>query len=136
MFWHEDDRYFLVPKTYSQSPEPEGEGPFGRAPKTWATKWWAWTGGDHASVFFYVVVGVILSVITLAEYWVFTTDLEQKWINSALFAMSTAKFFMVVAFFMHLKFDNKWFTYLFASGFFLAMASFAAVLALTDKLNG
>jgi len=136
LFWHGDHRYLLIPTTYAQEANPEGEGPFGKAPKTWKTKWWDWTGGDHASVFFYVVVGVILSIMTLAEYWIFTTDLEQVWLNSSLFALSAIKFFMVVAFFMHLKFDNKWFTYLFASGFILAMAIFMSILALTDKLNG
>ncbi|MCH8103801.1 MAG: cytochrome C oxidase subunit IV family protein, partial [Chloroflexi bacterium] len=83
-----------------------------------------------------VIVSLILGAITLVEYWLFTTDLEKKWINSALFALSSAKFFMVVAFFMHLKFDNKWFAKLFAAGFFLAMATFLSILALTDKLNG
>jgi cytochrome c oxidase subunit 4 len=134
--WHGDHRYLVIPTTYAQEPEPEGEGPFGRAPGTWKQKWWDWTGGDHASVFFYIVVGAILSVITLGEYWIFTTDLQQVWINSSLFALSAIKFFMVVAFFMHLKFDNKWFTYLFTTSFFLAIAIFLAVLALTDKLNG
>ncbi len=135
-FWDSDDRYFQLPKTYAQEAQPESEGPLGTRPNILAKKWWDFTGGDHPSPLFYVIVGLILGVITLAEYWLFTTDLEKKWINSALFALSSAKFFMVVAFFMHLKFDNKWFAKLFAAGFFLAIGIFLAILALADKLNG
>ncbi len=134
--WHTDHRYLVIPITYAQEPDPEGEGPFGKASTTWKRKWWDWTGGDHASIMFYIVVGAILSLITLGEYWIFTTNLNQTPLNALLFIMSAVKFFMVVAFFMHLKFDNKWFSYLFAAGFFLAIAIFLSVLALTDKLNG
>jgi len=134
--WHGDYRYLVIPTTYAEEPEPEGESPFGRAPATWKRKWWDWTSGDHSTVFFYIVIGSILSVITLSEYWIFTTDLQQVWVNSSLFALSAIKFFMVVAFFMHLKFDNKWFTYLFGAAFFLAIAIFLSLLALLDKLNG
>ncbi len=135
-FWDSSDRYFQLPKTYAQETTPKGEGPLGLSTKSWSKKWWDWTGGDHPGPLFYVIIGTILGVITLAEYWIFTTDLEKKWINSALYALSLIKFFMVVAFFMHLKFDNKWFAKLFAAGFFLAMAIFLATIALADKLNG
>ncbi|MCH7733911.1 MAG: cytochrome C oxidase subunit IV family protein [Chloroflexi bacterium] len=135
-FWDSDHRYFQLPKTYAEEANPEGEGPLGTKPRPWAKKWWDFTGGDHPSPLFYVIVGLILGVITLLEYWLFTTDLEKVWINASLFALSSAKFFMVVAFFMHLKFDNKWFAKLFAAAFFLAIGIFLATLALADKLNG
>ncbi|MCH7738851.1 MAG: cytochrome C oxidase subunit IV family protein [Chloroflexi bacterium] len=135
-FWDSDHRYFQLPETYSQEAHPKHEGPLGTKAGVLGKKWWDFTGGDHPSPLFYIIVGLILGAITLVEYWLFTTDLEKKWINSALFALSSAKFFMVVAFFMHLKFDNKWFAKLFAAGFFLAMAIFLSILALTDKLNG
>lgn len=135
-FWDSDHRYFQLPETYSQEAHPKHEGPLGTQAGVLAKKWWDFTGGDHPSPLFYIIVALILGAITLVEYWLFTTDLEKKWINSALFALSSAKFFMVVSFFMHLKFDNKWFAKLFAAGFFLAMAIFLAILALTDKLNG
>ncbi len=135
-FWDSDHKYFQLPKTYAEKTPPESEGPLGTTPGILAKKWWDFTGGDHPSPLFYVIVGLVLGVITLVEYWLFTTDLEKKWINAMLFALSSAKFFMVVAFFMHLKFDNKWFAKLFAAGFFLAIAIFLAILALSDKLNG
>ena len=135
-FWDSDHRYFQLPATYAQEAHPKHEGPLGTKAGVLGKKWWDFTGGDHPSPLFYIIVGLILGAITLVEYWLFTTDLEKKWINSALFALSSAKFFMVVSFFMHMKFDNKWFAKLFAAGFFLAMAIFLAILALTDKLNG
>lgn len=135
-FWDADKNYFQLPVTYAEEPNPKGGHPFGTRVKSWLQKWWDFTGGDHPTPLFYIVIGAILAAITLAEYWLFTTDLEKKWINAALFALSTLKFFMVVSFFMHLKFDNKWFATIFASGFFLAIGTFLAILALQDKLNG
>ncbi len=39
------------------------------------------------------------------------------------------KFFVVVSFFMHLRFDNRVFTWMFYSGLFLALAVYIAALA-------
>jgi cytochrome c oxidase subunit 4 len=39
------------------------------------------------------------------------------------------KFVIVVSYFMHLKFDNKLFSYLFYSGLILAIAVYAGALA-------
>ena len=46
------------------------------------------------------------------------------------------KFVLVVAFFMHLRFDNKLFTWIFGAGFVIGVAVFLAILALFFKLNG
>ena len=39
------------------------------------------------------------------------------------------KFFIVVSYFMHLKFDNSIFSWMFYAGLFLAIAVYAAALA-------
>ena len=46
-----------------------------------------------------------------------------------LLAMMVIKFVMVVSIFMHLKFDNKIFSYMFYSGLILAILVYVAALA-------
>jgi len=43
--------------------------------------------------------------------------------------LMTVKFVTVVSYFMHLKFDNKLFTYLFYSGLILAICVYCGFLA-------
>jgi cytochrome c oxidase subunit 4 len=47
----------------------------------------------------------------------------------ALLIMMVIKFVMVVSYFMHLKFDNKIFSFLFYAGLVLAVGVYAAFLA-------
>jgi cytochrome c oxidase subunit 4 len=53
----------------------------------------------------------------------------------ALLIMMVIKFVMVVSYFMHLKFDNKMFSWLFYSGLVLAVGVYCAALA-TFKFFG
>jgi cytochrome c oxidase subunit 4 len=46
-----------------------------------------------------------------------------------LLILMCVKFFIVVSYFMHLKFDNKLFSFMFYSGLFLAIGVYAAFLA-------
>ena len=109
-----------------------GEGPFGLAPQKVGQKLWDWTGGDHPGVAFYWILAAILGVITLAEYWVFTFDWSKTLINLVLFALSGIKFFSVVAFFMHLKFDSPLFTKFFVTGLVLATAVYGITLTVFE----
>jgi len=84
----------------------------------------------HKSTSYYVKVTLILAAFTALEtttYW---------WPKSAhtlamvtLFSMMALKFIMVVSLFMHLKFDNKIFSWLFYSGLILAVLVYCAFLA-------
>ena len=58
---------------------------------------------------------LILAVITAAEVAVSYIDLGPVFIPLLLFMMAI-KFFIVVSFFMHLRFDNRIFTWLFYIG--------------------
>lgn len=78
----------------------------------------------------YVRIALILGVITSIEVAIYYFDLNKATLISSLIVMSTAKFALVAAFFMHLKFDNKLFTTLFAGGLVMAIAAFIAVLAM------
>src|SRR5215213_778539 len=77
-------------------------------------------GHGHPSDLFYVGVALILAVITAMEVSLTYLDIGRAFLPILLVLM-TIKFFMVVLFFMHLRFDNKVFGRLFYSGLFLAI---------------
>jgi cytochrome c oxidase subunit 4 len=77
----------------------------------------------------YIQIAVVLAIITGLEVYASYAD----WLGAAflpvLLVMMVIKFVMVVLYFMHLKFDSKWFGFLFWSGFGLAIAVYVAALA-------
>ena len=76
----------------------------------------------------YIIIAVILMVITGFEITI--SYVHVGWVFlPALLIMMTAKFIIVVSFFMHLKFDHKLFSFLFYTGLILAVSVFAAALA-------
>jgi cytochrome c oxidase subunit IV len=79
----------------------------------------------------YILIGLILAVITVAElYLTEGMDLEFGTLVGLLIFLSAIKFAIVVALFMHLRFDNKLFTRLFVFGLLLAGAIMISLLAL------
>ena len=71
---------------------------------------------------------MILCVITAAEVTLSYIDVGPIFLP-ALLIMMAAKFLIVVSFFMHLKFDNKLFSFLFYMGLGLAVFVYAVALA-------
>jgi cytochrome c oxidase subunit 4 len=88
------------------------------------------TGRAHPSDRNYVTIAVILALITAAE--VVTFYIEDR-LGSALLpillVMMVAKFFIVAAWFMHLRFDSIMFRRFFIAGLVLAVLVFLAVMA-------
>jgi cytochrome c oxidase subunit 4 len=78
----------------------------------------------------YFKVALILSAITAIEVGVFYITAIGKGIIPVLAVLSIAKFALVAMFYMHLKFDHKLFTTLFAAGLALAMTVVFALIAL------
>lgn len=68
----------------------------------------------------YVVVGAILTFITAIEVAIFYIPAMHKVIVPTLLILSALKFFIVVLFYMHLKFDSKIFGRVFFAPLFLA----------------
>ena len=77
----------------------------------------------------YVIVGMILTVITAIELWVSYSGLGGL-IVPVLIVLSAVKFAIVVAFFMHLRFDNVMLTRVFLFGLALAASLLVALVAL------
>lgn len=83
----------------------------------------------HPSPAEYVRVGLILGVVTALEVAVYYIDLLEGALIGILLALSTMKFVLVVLWFMHLQFDSRLFSTLFAGGLALVMVLFIVVLA-------
>ena len=73
---------------------------------------------------------LILAAITLVEFLIFYVESLGVLLIPIMLVLSLMKFVIVVAFFMHLRFDNKLFTYLFFAGFILAAVIAVALLIL------
>ena len=77
---------------------------------------------------------LILAAITALEVSTYYVDFGWLFMP-ALMIMMVIKFVMVVSYFMHLKFDNKLFSWLFYTGLVLAVGVYCAALA-TFKFFG
>jgi cytochrome c oxidase subunit 4 len=91
---------------------------------------------DHPSNRFYVVIAVILAVLTAMEVMVFYVEALAPVLVPLLMLMMTAKFALVVMFFMHLRFDSKLLTGVFVWGLFIATAIVLALMAVFGKFTG
>lgn len=82
---------------------------------------------EHPGNAEYVRIAIILAVITLAEVVIWYVEKVKDLLVPALIIMSVAKFLIVVGYFMHLKFDNRFFTYVFFFGLGIALMIFIAL---------
>lgn len=76
----------------------------------------------------YVKIALILAAITALEVSTYYVDFGPLFMP-ALLIMMVVKFVMVVSYFMHLKFDNKLFSFLFYVGLGLALFVYFVALA-------
>ena len=76
----------------------------------------------------YVLIAAILAVLTAIEVSTYYIDFGPLFMPT-LFVLMIVKFLIVVSYFMHLKFDNKLFSYLFYTGLILAVAVYCGALA-------
>jgi cytochrome c oxidase subunit 4 len=81
----------------------------------------------HKPNSFYIKVAVALAIVTGVEVGLYYLDLGKLFLPTLLILMAV-KFVTVVSLFMHLKFDNKIFSWLFYSGLFLAVFVYLAAL--------
>jgi cytochrome c oxidase subunit IV len=85
------------------------------------------SGNVHKPNSFYIKVAVALAIVTGVEVALYYLDLGKLYLPILLFLM-VIKFGTVVSLFMHLRFDNKIFSWLFYTGLFLAVFVYAAAL--------
>lgn len=82
----------------------------------------------HPTPATYVTVGAILAVVTMLEVGIYYLDIAKGVLVAFLLILSAMKFILVILWFMHLRFDSKIFSVLFAGGLFLVVALFVVVL--------
>lgn len=78
----------------------------------------------------YIRIAIILSIITIVEVAIYYIEGLRGILVPTLVALSTLKFVLVVGFFMHLKFDDRRLTWIFAAGMATALAIYLATWAL------
>ena len=76
----------------------------------------------------YVQVAVALAIITGLEVFASYSDFLGQAFLPILLVLMVVKFFSVVLFFMHLRFDSKIFGWLFYAGLFLAVGVYVIAL--------
>jgi cytochrome c oxidase subunit IV len=85
----------------------------------------------HASVWTYVKVALVLTLVTALEVGVIYIRFLTPIIVPLLLAMSAAKFALVVMFFMHLRYDPRSVTFLFVGPLLVAAGLAVALMTLT-----
>ena len=90
---------------------------------------------DHPSDGRYVVIAIGLALLTAVEVLLFVFESNiADWfgvgsVKISLVVLMIVKFWIVGAYFMHLKFDNKILTQLFVAGLVLALAVYLIMLS-------
>jgi len=92
---------------------------------------------EHPTWSTYWKVAVILTLITIVEVWVYyiPSFVASRAFVPSLLIMSAVKFFIVVAFYMHLRYDHKLFRPLFTAPLIFAWTTIIALLLLFGKLT-
>jgi len=87
-------------------------------------------GSGHPTTGTYLRVFAVLFVVTVVEVGVFYVPAFKPLLAPVLLTLSAAKFALVVMFYMHLKQDSKFFTFLFGGPLLLASAVMIGLLFL------
>jgi cytochrome c oxidase subunit 4 len=86
---------------------------------------------DHMTDWKYVQVAALLGVLTGIEVFTYFESVLDwgKALVPVLLVLMVTKFYVVAAYFMHLKFDSRFFSRAFAGGLVLAMGVYAIFFA-------
>jgi len=86
-------------------------------------------GRSHPNDRNYVMIALILAAITAVEIaFYYLEDTLGAFVIPGLLIMMVAKFFIVAAWFMHLRFDSNLFTRVFVAGLVLAVGVYCGAL--------
>ncbi len=84
----------------------------------------------HPTADVYLRVAAALVILTVLEVGVFYVPAFHSMLVPVLLVLSAAKFTLVVMFYMHLKADSRFFTFLFGAPLVLAVSVMIALLFL------
>jgi cytochrome c oxidase subunit IV len=84
----------------------------------------------HPTAAVYLRVAAVLVILTVLEVGVFYVPQFRGVLVPVLLSLSAVKFTLVVMFYMHLKMDSRFFTFLFGGPLLLATAVILALMFL------
>ena len=92
---------------------------------------------EHPTWSTYWKVAVILTLMTVVEVWIYYIPafVASRAFVPVLLVMSAIKFFIVVAFYMHLRYDHKLFRALFTGPLIIAMTTIVGLMFLFGKFT-
>lgn len=86
---------------------------------------------QHPGVREYAEIATILTVLTAVEVALFfITGMSHATMAAMLLVLMVAKFILVVGWYMHLKFDNKLYTYMFVGGLLISGSIVISIVAM------
>ena len=132
LFHYDGNGWWRIPKTSEAQANPVYEHPFGKFIGVFkGFLSYITSGKGHATPTYYWVIAMILGIITLIEVWWFGVEgLRYLLVPSMLF-FSIVKFILVVAFFMHLRFDHKLYSTVFVTCMVIGVIMFSLFLLLS-----
>jgi cytochrome c oxidase subunit 4 len=83
----------------------------------------------------YWVIGVFLFVLTVMEVGVFYIPALARLLVPTLILLAIAKFALVAMYYMHLRFDHVWFSYLFVGPMIVAILLVVGLLWLFGHMG-
>ncbi len=134
ILYHDGRGWWDLPRTQWQEPNPKMEGPLGDGGTLIKRIWEITTAANlhHGTPGFYVLIGAILSIITIVEVWAFAWLFLGALLVPLMLILSLGKFVLVVGFFMHLKFDRKYYAWIFTACMVIGIGIFVALLLLLN----
>ena len=134
ILYHDGQGWWDLPRTQWQEPNPKMEGPLGDGVTPIKRTWEILTAANlhHGTPGFYVLIGAILSIITIVEVWAFAWLFLGDLLVPLMLLLSLGKFVLVVGFFMHLKFDRKYYAWIFTACMVIGIGIFVALLVLLN----
>lgn len=88
---------------------------------------------EHPTWQAYARIAAILTIITALEVATYYIDIGELLVY-ILLVLSALKFGIVIGYYMHLKFDNRLYTFMFCFGLATAVGILVSFLALFDRL--
>jgi cytochrome c oxidase subunit 4 len=88
-------------------------------------------GPEHPSDWQYIKIAIVLAILTALEVFTYFESVHNLGRNALivlLMIMMITKIVLVMAWFMHLKFDSRTFTRMFVAGVLLACAVYTVML--------
>ena len=91
--------------------------------------------GPHVSSRTYVMIAIVLAVLTAMELMVFYVEALSPLLIPILMVLMSAKFTLVMGWFMHLRFDSPILTAIISWGLLLATLIILGLMALFGKFD-